>query len=1677
MILWDKISNIQGVFKKKPDAAETPTHTQNGWTKFGVVFDIAKRIPVNPGSVNLVINDAKEALSNAKNNILPARYNDEIEKARVAAITGISENLGTSQGLKTLPTAGAALGAAGGAVFGAGVGAVPGAIGGAAVGGAAAGVTYGISSLDKATNGKLINTLMSSTKGLRSNYAFIREAEEAHLGLGLLAGLAQAGGAVFGAVAGAAVTGALAGSVVPVAGTIIGGVAAGGAALGAYYGGKQSRVVAESGILGEELRLAAEAAQSPEGQEKYNFGRDATRLAGKVSGLKTLEEADKGIGAVTSGLVNALAEGLFLPEVKALQVTGKVAKATTAGGIVAKSQGIVGDRLQRVFDTPMAKADRLEADVELLKRTAAGEKTVYSDLFEFNKNNDIATIVNRTEYRLGNDVSNTAAALLAGKSYEQQALIFRIGRGDATAVDELSVKHPTVFAQVLRAEGKLSTGEAVLSQYPKYNTALTPQSKVLKAKAKDKVKILEAELEGYRKEFTQLDNTLKLDSALQERTVSVFPIVEKLRNDMAKQRAANKLGVNKIDDVPRETWLGTVKQRVWQSNPFGAVIRTVERFSDDAPHSTINFNDVVQSSTAVRTNLRSGVETGLIAPDKSISYFNTFLGARSEAQKLNVIEAITREVFENAAKKYNLEGTSKDLILENYIYLMKSGKAQAKDAADKGRAYMIDSAGEVIEDAQLISQLANGSYLPDIVMIDKAFSRFAKKQNDEYPWIKSSGVALKAGYDEFNSLWRMFTLFRAGYPINIVRDSTFRTVADGQFFNVIKNFGKEAIEDFTTVNNSVAKVERWTKGVVNKDSKILEVKKEINLRAGILADVEKNLKDAGYDIANPPKKVKPEVQAILNNRNQVKRNMDALLKHEQELLGKISAKVVGNKTFTIGDYAFDGAFGGPYGRMSMQQIRGKNDIRALLASDKELMIAELKRGREGGKWINPTLENKEIHLKSWENVLVNVLANDPIAVEIMKGTPKSQVLKLIKSDKLGTYVDRFGFVPELKKDLRRSDAQYIYDRVGAAVYQFAPDLKLQKMVVDGKITTVELEKMFPDVTKRPGVSTDLALDLLAQTNVVRVATAKIREGVTWLSTAPTSKLIFNPYFRTRYEEKLQGMVAMANAQGRIITLKEQRNFDATARAYAVKELRSKINGFSRDMNYPEAMNYLFSFFPAVVEQWRTYGRIGMENPEFPYKVAQMITIPEKISQIKVDESGQEYITAVLPMFGGIEARFSPDWFNPINPTGGSIISTSPVVSGIVNQILKESDIVLPAQIEEWILPFGTQADTAAIFNPTTIRRTAQAIAGFISQKPIGPLKVDNPAQLNKDVAMLLTQRHFDFRQKYHRDPNFDELNEINNKAKSDAVGLGFIRALGAGILPKQPRYVTPLQTYADLLKKYTEDFGQDDGTDKFIEDYPDYFMILDKISDPLSGLNSDKTSVELVKRNMPVVEKMVSYLGDDGDLRVLGAVFNDTDYAFSSSAQAWLTTHSIPNTKKKFRDQQSALENTRSSIVGKGWKDWNVLVESVTQAIEQNDPPYDPASGYGKAILDGYKEAFVKSMETQNPIWVSEKKDRDTNSKLNNIVDVLTIAANDPKLGADLAKQARWHSIVEYLNFRYYIKDRLDKRGVTIDANSARDIKAEADRFVLQLRKEDVNFGKFYDRYFENDNFKEVTKE
>ena len=138
--------------------------------------------------------------------------NDSIEKARLATLGYAQNVVGTGQGI----AAGAGLGATLGVIAG------PAGVATGALVGAGIGTTmWGVKEADKLTNGNLGKAMMAGTKGIRSNYAFVRDVTKHNTGLGLLSGLGILGGAVLGAAAIVATGGAAAPAVF-------------GAALGAY---------------------------------------------------------------------------------------------------------------------------------------------------------------------------------------------------------------------------------------------------------------------------------------------------------------------------------------------------------------------------------------------------------------------------------------------------------------------------------------------------------------------------------------------------------------------------------------------------------------------------------------------------------------------------------------------------------------------------------------------------------------------------------------------------------------------------------------------------------------------------------------------------------------------------------------------------------------------------------------------------------------------------------------------------------------------------------------------------------------------------------------------------------------------------------------------------------------------------------------------------------------------------------------------------------------------------------------------------------------------------------------------------------------------------------------------------------------------------------------------------
>ena len=1627
MALWDLLGNIQNKFKQAPGAAE-PFNT-DGRPTFGTSLDIAKNLPANPKS-----------------------FNDRAEDARLAFLKATQENLGTAEGVKkSLPAL---------VIPGIGVPLV-----------ALTGSAYGLAELDKKTDGKMSSVLMAGAKGLRSNYAFVNDLARHDAGMGLLASLNMIAGGVAGAVGGFALGGLFGAGV----GAIPGAVA--GFSIGAGLAGKAGRDISQTGALGKTALKSANLSEVEAGQKLYNFGNDVTRLAGEVVGLipgekaenNWLKDTNRGIGASVAGILNFGLEATAAVDIKGVKLAGIVGRSAVVGGVTPLQYGLGSRLLAKTETANLLRGDTLQSTVDKINATVAGEKTPITKVMEFYRDNDVPTIIQRAGLK-DNPIGLVVANLVSGKSFDEQGLIMRVGIGDTAAIAELEAKHPATFAELLRQEGIFDTLEA---RNPFGSTKL-PEHDMLKGRIVEAEDVIKAEIKDLRGKYSWLNDALKLDSALQERGFSTFTGVEKLRNDLAKQRAANKIEANVDDITSRETRLGRAVQKVYQRNGSSVVIRSIqrgvnglERGLDDAPHATVNFNDGLQSTTRVRTTMREAINLKVLPGLEARELYNSFVSAKTEVDKLNAVKKIEERVFEQVANKYNIPASIKDEVLNYYIALTRKNVEKAKTAKSENAAYMIEN-GEVIVDPQLVSQLANGAYLPDVALIDKAFARYAKKRGAEASLPINSAIVGKLVVDEFQSIWRTFTLARTGFPINIVRDSTLRTWGDGVLLYSLFNLGKSGIDTMAGAAPKIGEIRRWSKTITDPKQNLRKIRNDIKLYENSIKDGERGLKSFKYDPENPPKVMPDDLTRTLEYLKQSKAMLAELRRQENAVIQKIPSKVVGPDKINVLGYDFPAASSGRFGEMDYSKLRGKDDIRALVASTRQLEMAAVRRDRDGGRAVK-AIEDEDVHLRSWESVLNNTLRNDEVSREIMSRNAKNmdaaqvekEVVNWIRSSGSRDLFERFGYDADFRTQMKLSDARVIYQKSLAAINQFAPDIRLQQAVMSDKVNILELKKMYPDIEKRPDVISDLALDLTGQSNLVRSFSNLAKRSVTWLATVPPSVLSYNPYYKAKYELKLQSMVALAEAQGRKLSDMNQRQFEATARAYAMSEFRAKINAFNRDMNYHGIINYMFAFFPAVVEQYRAYGRLTLEHPEFPMKILSMSNIPDYLGDVKVDQYGTEYTEVTLPVLG-IKGRLPVSWFNAVNPTGGHILSASPLVTTAYNEVAKRKD--LPEYFNRMVLPFGAQASALGALTPSTIRRAGQAFQAFVLQ---------SGSQFNKDMGMFVEMKRKDFVDEFGVEPSGTDMAKIELEAKDDSLALSVIRALGAGILPSQPRYVSPLEQYADLLGIYNKNFG-DEGTERFTNDYPEFYLLADKLTDSTSGIRDDDTAVALLRKNGGAVQKIVRNI-DKGNLSVLGAVFNDENYAFSSSARAYLLSNKIPGTSKRFKDEADALDVATSSIVNKGWREWNKLIEVVSQEIVAEN--LSPSTGYGKTILDTYKKNFTAQMETDNNLWFKEKTGDKFGSKRNNTVDALTIAANTPELWKDLAKQPRWHSIVDYLNFRYYVNEELTARGVAITSDKAIDIREKVNKYVDGLRRTDISFGKFYDRYFDEDTFDYVYTE
>jgi hypothetical protein len=159
-------------------------------------------------------------------------------------------------------------------------------------------------------------------------------------------------------------------------------------------------------------------------------------------------------------------------------------------------------------------------------------------------------------------------------------------------------------------------------------------------------------------------------------------------------------------------------------------------------------------------------------------------------------------------------------------------------------------------------------------------------------------------------------------------------------------------------------------------------------------------------------------------------------------------------------------------------------------------------------------------------------------------------------------------------------------------------------------------------------------------------------------------------------------------------------------------------------------------------------------------------------------------------YTGLKARFGVEWFNPINPTSGSLLSAGPLATTTANLLGKQTDFA-DTKLGSFLLPFGVSTNDMSAYTPNTWRKASELYNAWKG----------NGEQFNKDINMISKQYLFDFIEDNDKQPNPSQLNQIQIRAEKDALALSVLKFVSSLTLPQQPKMRTAISFYQDRFNE------------------------------------------------------------------------------------------------------------------------------------------------------------------------------------------------------------------------------------------------------------------------------------
>lgn len=391
-----------------------------------------------------------------------------------------------------------------------------------------------------------------------------------------------------------------------------------------------------------------------------------------------------------------------------------------------------------------------------------------------------------------------------------------------------------------------------------------------------------------------------------------------------------------------------------------------------------------------------------------------------------------------------------------------------------------------------------------------------------------------------------------------------------------------------------------------------------------------------------------------------------------------------------------------------------------------------------------------------------------------------------------------------------------------------------------------------------------------------------------------------------------------------------------------------------------------------------------------------------------------------------------------------LIQAFPVQTYLANEATK----VGGQGIFNYVLPFGINDNIISQLSPSWLNQVNEILPTFFGDK-------GGKAYLNAYGKVMADEAG-----KYASDPvNYPKPTKESIESKVNAL---WIMKLFASTT--SPASFT-VQTEADMYRKIYLDmvktYGQDTADMYFLQKHPEFVgATISQTKNPYSLQANEDTFFGLNK--MPGVKDIFMTAGTEAK-SLMGWAMNKypNDTSYDQWYQDYLTNNAIGPGEDNYYTALSPSEAYQKAAAAPGWLEFRNMQNILDATANERNIPLE-----NNTDLMNFRSAYIKELGAKYPEWNDEYKNVNP-TKYNQIAAAAEEVVKDPNWRAANGSRSGVQYIERFLELRKTIQANLQAAGTSLNANKPQ--KQILDAFLLQAKKDSLEFSDWYNRYFSND--------